>query len=394
VGWSIEKEKFMRSVKWLDQLKLRASYGISGNDKIGDYHSLALWVPSGRTINPETGQNVITYSPAWNPNPDLKWEQTAEVNIGLDFAFLNQKISGSLEVYSKKTTDLLGQYSVAVPPNLATTTFANSGSLSNKGIELYLQAYLLNMKNFAWKSTLTVAHNQTKILDLGSYINGSVRHEGFVSGRGTVGDEYYVTGIMAGQDIGAFYLPTYVGLLNGLFVYKSTTGGFTTDVSKAERTVIANPAPKVELGWSNSLTVFKRWTLDFSFRAWLGNHMYNATRMFFDDPNLLPSLNAVPSALDWAAQGRISSASIADLYVENASFLKLDFISLSYDFNVSKIKWISKFNLFFAANNVLTITGYKGVDPETNITGLAFGIDQYNVYPKTRSYTVGLKATF
>jgi iron complex outermembrane receptor protein len=116
--------------------------------------------------------------------------------------------------------------------------------------------------------------------------------------------------------------------------------------------------------------------------------------MFFDDPNLLPSLNAVPSALDWAAQGRISSASIADLYVENASFLKLDFISLSYDFNVSKIKWISKFNLFFAANNVLTITGYKGVDPETNITGLAFGIDQYNVYPKTRSYTVGLKATF
>jgi iron complex outermembrane receptor protein len=158
--------------------------------------------------------------------------------------------------------------------------------------------------------------------------------------------------------------------------------------------VIANPAPKVELGWSNSLTVFKRWTLDFSFRAWLGNHMYNATRMFFDDPNLLPSLNAVPSALDWAAQGRISSASIADLYVENASFLKLDFISLSYDFNVSKIKWISKFNLFFAANNVLTITGYKGVDPETNITGLAFGIDQYNVYPKTRSYTVGLKATF
>jgi TonB-linked SusC/RagA family outer membrane protein len=394
VGWSIDKEKFMRSAKWLDQLKLRASYGISGNDKIGDYHSMALWVPSGRTINPETGTNVITYSPAWNPNPDLKWEQTSEVNIGLDFAVLNQKLSGSLEVYSKKTTDLLGQYSVAVPPNLATTTFANSGSLSNKGIELYLQAYVLNLKNFAWKTTLTVAHNETKILDLGSYVNGSVRKEGFVSGRGTVGDEYYVTGIQAGQDIGAFYLPTYVGLIDGLFVYKSTTGGYTTDLTKAQRTVIATPTPKVELGWSNDLTILKRWTLDFSFRAWLGNHMYNATRMFFDSPSILPSLNAVPQALDWADQGRISSASIADIYVENASFLKLDFISLSYDFNVSKIKWLSKFSLFLAANNVFTITGYSGVDPETNIVGLSFGIDQYNVYPKTRSYTLGLKATF
>ena len=116
--------------------------------------------------------------------------------------------------------------------------------------------------------------------------------------------------------------------------------------------------------------------------------------MFFDSPSILPSLNAVPSALDWYAQGRTSGASIADIYVENASFVKLDYISVSYDFNVSKIKWISKFNLFVAANNVFTITKYTGVDPETNITGLSFGIDQYNVYPKTRSFTVGLKATF
>ncbi len=394
IGWSLDKEKFMRSVKWLDQLKLRASYGVSGNDKIGDYHSLVLWEPSGRTINPESGQEVITYSPAWNANPNLKWEETSEINLGLDFAFLNQKISGSIDVYSKKTKDLLGQYSVPVPPNLAQTTFANSGSLTNKGIELFLQAYLLNLRNLNWKTSLTVAHNQTKITDLGTYVNGSLRKEGYISGRGMVGDEYYVTGIMVGQDIGAFYLPTYAGLKDGAFVYESVSGGYTTDLTKAKRTVIATPAPKVELGWSNTLTAFKRWTLDFSFRAWLGNHMYNATKMFFDSPSILPSLNAVPSAIDWYNQGRTSGASIADIYVENASFVKLDYISLSYDFNVSKIKWISKFSLFLSANNVFTITSYTGVDPETNITGLSFGIDQYNVYPKTRSYTIGLKATF
>jgi iron complex outermembrane receptor protein len=122
--------------------------------------------------------------------------------------------------------------------------------------------------------------------------------------------------------------------------------------------------------------------------------VYNATEMFFDNPANLPSLNALPEAIDWYDQGRTATASIADIYVEDASFLKLDYISISYDFNVSRLDWVKKFSLFFAANNVLTITGYSGVDPETKIDGLAFGIDQYNVYPKTRAYTFGLKAGF
>ncbi|MCX6243218.1 MAG: SusC/RagA family TonB-linked outer membrane protein [Bacteroidetes bacterium] len=394
IGWSMEKENFMKSLKWLDQLKIRGSYGVSGNDKIGNYRSLVLWEPSGRSINPETGQYVITYSPAWNANPNLKWEETTEYNIGLDFAVLNQRLSGTIELYSKRTTDLLGEYQVPVPPNLSQTTFANSGSLTNKGIEVTLQAYILSMKNLTWKSTLTLAHNQTKITDLGAYVDTSLRKMGYISARGLVGDQYYVTGIMVGQDIGAFYLPKYVGLKNGQFVYESNSGGYTTNLSEAKRTVIATPTPKLEIGWSNTFTIYKRWTVDFSFRAWLGNHIYNATRMLFDSPNILPDLNAVPEAIDWYAQGRTSGASIADIYVENASFVKLDFLQISYDFNVSKIKWINKFNLFIAANNVFTITGYKGVDPETNINGLSFGIDQYNVYPKTRSYTIGLKATF
>jgi iron complex outermembrane receptor protein len=126
----------------------------------------------------------------------------------------------------------------------------------------------------------------------------------------------------------------------------------------------------------------------------LGNHVYNATEMFFDNPGNLPSLNALPQAVDWYNQGRVSGASIADIYVENASFLKLDYISLSYDFNVSKITWLKKLSLYLSANNVFTITGYSGVDPETTVNGLSFGIDQYNVYPKTRAYTAGVKVNF
>jgi len=397
LGWSLDQEKWLSDVKWLSQLKLRASYGIAGNQEIGEYHSMLTWVPTGKAINAETGKEVITFSTLWNANPDLKWEQTSEVNGGIDFGFFNSRLSGSIEVYYKVTKDLLGQYVVPKPPNIAPITFANSGSMSNTGIELFLQAYPVSNKIFSWKTSLTASHNKTLVLDLGSFFQAEdqVRREGYISGRGMVGESNYVTGIMVGEEIGSFYLPTYAALNDeGKFIYASNTGGYTLDLSDAKRTIVGTAAPKVELGWSNLLTLGKHLSLDFSFRAWIGNYVYNATQMFFDNPGNLLSLNAVPEAIDWYDQGRTSGPSILDIYVENASFLKLDYISLAYDFNVAKISWLKKLSIYVSANNVLTITGYSGVDPETTVYGLSFGIDQYNVYPKTRAYTAGLKVTF
>jgi len=396
VGWNIHGEDFMENVSWLDQLKLRASWGIAGNQEIGEYRSLVAWETSGKAINPETGQEVVTFQPAWNANPDLKWEETAEINIGVDFAFFNSKLSGSLDVYQKTTSDLLGEYDVPVPPNLARKTYANSGKLENKGIELFLQAYVIDKKNFKWKTSLNVSHNKSKMLDLGEYFNeeDGVRKEGQISGRGMVGEEYYVTGIIVGEEIGAFYLPTFVTIKDGKFIYESNTGGFTDKLTDAKRQIVGSAAPDVELGWSNSINFFKNWTFDFAFRAMIGNDVYNATQMFFDYPGNLPSLNAVPEAIDWYEQDRETGATIADFYVEDASFLRLDFVSLGYDFNMSNVKWVQKFRLYIASNNLFTVTGYSGIDPETSIDGLAFGIDQYNVYPKTRTLTFGLNVTF
>lgn len=397
IGWNIDQEEFLKKLKNVNQLKLRASYGISGNQEIGEYRSIVVWEASGKAVNPETGQEVITFKPAWNANPNLKWEETSELNFGLDYGFFKNKVSGSLEIYKKTTTDLLGEYSVPVPPNLAQKTFANSGSLENNGIELFIQLYPVDKKNFDWKTSFTIAHNKTKILDLGKYFNelDGVRKEGYVSGRGMVGEEYYLTGIMVNEEVGAFYLPTYVTLKDGKFIYVSKTGGFTDVLSDAKRTVIGTAAPKLEIGWSNSLTLYKRWNVAFAFRSMIGNYVYNATAMFFDNPGNLPSLNALPEAVDWYNKGRISGSSIANIYVENASFVKLDFISVSYDVNISKYtNLISKLNLFVSANNLLTITGYSGIDPETKMNGLSFGIDQYNVYPKTRSFSAGLKVNF
>jgi iron complex outermembrane receptor protein len=396
IGWNIHSEEFMRNADWLDQLKLRLSYGVSGNQEIGEYRSLVVWQPAGTAINPETGQQVVSFEPAWNANPDLKWEETSEINLGIDFSFIQGRISGTFEIYQKKTSDLLGEYDVPVPPNLAQRTWANSGELENKGVELYIQGFILSNSNWSYKMGLNLAHNKTIINDLGEFFNeeDGVRKEGYISGRGLVGEEYYTIGMMEGEAIGAFYLPTFVALQNGEFVYESNTGGFTTDLTQAKRTIIGYGTPDLEIGWSNFITFRKNWHLDFSFRAMIGNDVYNATEMFFDDPGLLQSLNASPSALDWYDQGRTTAATLADFYVEDASFFRLDYISLSYDVKFGENHNVFKgLTIFAASNNLFTITGYSGIDPETRIDGLSFGIDQYNVYPKTRTFTLGIRGT-
>lgn len=394
-GWNIDKESFLKNTEWVNQLKLRASYGVSGNQEIGEYRSMVVWTPSGKATNPETGKKVVTFSPAWNANPDLKWEQTAEVNIGIDFGLFNNKLSGSLEIYQKNTTDLLGEYSVPVPPNLAPKTYLNSGELENKGIELFVQVYPVSKKNLVWKTSFNISHNKTVIISLGEYFNevDGVRKEGYISGRGMVGDGSYLIGMMEGQPIGAFYLPTYVTLKDGEFIYKSKGGGFTNDITEAQRSIVGNATPDFELGWSNSITLYKNWNIDFSFRAMIGNDVYNATQMFFDNPKNLPFLNGNQAAVEWYNQGRTSGANLADFYLEDASFVRLDYLAVSYNFKFKKTKMVKDLTVFASSNNLFTITGYSGIDPETTINGLSYGIDQYNVYPKTRTFTFGIRGT-
>jgi TonB-dependent starch-binding outer membrane protein SusC len=393
IGWDIHKESFM-NISWIDQLKLRLSYGTSGNQEIGEYRSQLVFQNSGLTVDPETGNDVVTFVNPWNANPDLKWEETTEYNFGIDYAVFKSRINGSLEIYYKRTTDLLGLYSVPKPPNLSDRTYANSGELESYGIELFVQSFIYDRRNFKWKSMLNLSHNTTKILDLGEYFeDGSVRKEGWISGRGMVGEEYYVTGIMEGEELGSFYLPTYVTMLNGVFVFESEAGGYTDKLSEAKRTIVGTAAPDLEIGWSNTFTLYRNWDLDINFRSMIGNDVYNATEMFFDNPDL-PSLNASPTALDWEEKGRVTGPTVLDIYVEDGSFVRLDYLALGYNFSSKKIKPISNLKIYIAANNLFTITGYSGIDPETSVNGVSFGIDQYNVYPKTRTFSFGINATF
>lgn len=392
-SWNIQDEAFLSNVTWIDQLKLRASWGISGNQEIGIGNSQLSWVSQGLATNPETGEQVVSFGAARNENPDLKWEKTAEINLGIDFAFFKSKLSGSLEVYDKQTSDLLYAQNVPVPPNLARTTFSNIGAVSNQGIELYLQAFVIDNSNFSYKTSVTVAKNKSEWKELGEF-GAEGRNDGYISGRGAVGEGYYTVRNQVGHEVSEFYVPEIVSIQDGLFIYRSQSGGYTTQMADAKRTFVGSPNPDIELGWSNNFKFYKNWTLDFSLRSMIGHQKYNATKSFLDSPFDLPDLNAMEDALDWYDEGRTSTAVVASEYVEDATFVKLDYISLGYNFNLDKVSWLKKVKLYVAANNVFTITGYSGADPEIYYSNLAYGIDQYNVYPNTRSFTFGINATF
>ncbi|MGM0376817.1 MAG: TonB-dependent receptor domain-containing protein, partial [Bacteroidota bacterium] len=338
----------------------------------------------------------IVYTAAKVANPELQWEQTSEINLGLDFAMFNSRLSGSVEAYKKNTTDLLGDYSVPMPPNPAPTIWANTGEVENKGIELNMQYFAVDMPELQWKTSLTASHNQQELLDLGEYAPGDgVRKEGWISGRGLIGQSNWVTGIMEGEAIGSFYVPEYVGLAeDGSMLYRTASGGVTDEISDAQRKIAGSALPSVELGWSNNFTIYDNWTLDFSFRSLIGNDVFNATQMLFDYPGDLPNRNVVPEAKEWYQAGRSSGPAVSDLYVEDASFIRLDYLSLGYNLNTDRIDWLKGLQFSLSGNNLFTLTGYTGLDPETNVDGLAFGIDQYNTYPKTRSISFGVSANF
>ncbi len=394
VSWNMQDENFLKNTTWLDQLKLRASYGISGNQAFGSGYSQVSYIPTGLATNPETGEQVITFEAARNDNPDLKWEKTAETNLGIDFAFLNSKISGSLEVYHKNTTDLLYPKAVSAEANLSNRTFANAGNIVNQGIELFLQAHIVNKTNFSYKTSITAAHNKSEWIELASNNEEGYENNGYLSGRGAIGDAFYIVRNQEGHEVSEYYLPEIVTIQNGQFIFRSKEGGYTDQLANAERSFVGSPNPDIELGWSNNMTFYKNWTLDFSFRSMIGHQKYNATRMFMDAPFDLPDLNVVEDALDWAAQGRETTAIVATEYMEDASFVKLDFVSIGYNFNVKSVNWLQAVKVFVVANNVFTLTNYSGADPEINYANLAYGWDQYNVYPNTRTITFGLNATF
>ncbi|MEA1897621.1 MAG: SusC/RagA family TonB-linked outer membrane protein [Bacteroidota bacterium] len=398
LAWNLKRESFLENVSVLEQLKLRLGFGLSGNQEIGNYNDIVAAVPSGPTINPETGEDAILFQMSHNANPDLKWEENSELNIGVDFGFFSNRLSGSLEYYNKTTYDLIAPYAVPVPPNSVPTTWANAGKISNQGFEAFIQGFIFNERNFDWKSSIVFSTNKQKVISLSNddyeWTEGD-KKQGWLSGRGLVGDENWTQLVEEGYELGTYYMPEYAGLSSdGKFLFYTEAGGVTRNVADAERRVVGHALPDFELGWSNYFTLYKNFDISFVLRAVVGSDVLNVTRMVFANPTVLPSLNGLAEVLDEVERGVDDFPKVNSYYLEDGSFLKLDNLTVGYNFDITTIDWLQKLRVYVVGNNLLTLTRYTGIDPEISYNGLSFGLDQYNTYPKVRSFTMGVNVTF
>lgn len=398
IGWNIKAEPFLSNVDAISQLKLRAGYGLAGNQEIDSYLDIMTAVVKGTTINPETGEPAIEFGRSHNSNPDLRWEENSELNIGLDYGVLNNRISGSIEYYDKTTSDLLAPYSVPVPPNAEGTTWANVGTIRNRGLEFNVQAFIVDKTNLNWKTSAVFSTNRQTVESLSDRGNGYLwtpRKEGWLSGRGLVGDQNWTQIVAPGYELGTFYMPEYAGLsADGKFLFYTAAGGVTRYLESAERRVVGHALPDFEIGWSNYFTFYKNFDFSFSIRAVVGFDVLNVTRMVFANPSVVPQLNGLTEVIDEMERGLTDFPKVNSYYLEDGTFVRLDNVTLGYNFNTSKINWLRRLRVYFTSNNLLTLTKYSGIDPEITYDGLSFGLDQYNVYPKTRTFTFGVNATF
>uniref|UniRef100_F4CDN0 TonB-dependent receptor plug n=1 Tax=Sphingobacterium sp. (strain 21) TaxID=743722 RepID=F4CDN0_SPHS2 len=401
-GWRLSKENFLNEVSWLDDLKLRAGWGIVGNDNVGEY---AYWgrvasdanYPFGGVISPGTRPSTLQ-------NDNLKWEETKQTNIGLDISVFNARLNFSADAYLKKTSDLL----LNVPVPRATGfdyVLQNAGALENKGLE-----FQVNSRNLAgalkWETDLNISLNRNKVSDLaGTTIFGAN-----ISGRG---DLSYTT---VGNPIGMFYGYVFTGVdpQTGDALYLRNDGTSSNNPSPDDRRIIGNPNPDFIYGLTNTFG-YKNFGFSIFLQGSQGNDIYNGTRV--ETEGMIDAKNQTTAVLDrWTSPGQLTNVPRAvpdntnnsrnsTRFVENGSYLRVKSVTLSYNLPetlLSRLK-LSNVKVYVTGENLFTVTNYKGFDPEVNAftntndatqnKNTFVGID-YGTYPQTRNLIFGLNVSF
>ena len=400
VAWRIINEKFMEGThSWLDNLKLRVGYGITGNQNgVDPYKSLSVLSSAGASYyDAATGTWKNSYVQAQNANPDLKWESTAQFNVGIDFGFLN-RINGSLEFYHKKTSDLLWTYPVPQPPYLVGTMLANVGDMVNKGVELTLGANIVRTKDFSLSANASLAYNKQEITKLS---NSQYQAVGLQAGslhniRGLSG--VYSQVIEEGYAAGEFYGYVCQGIdENGNYILKQGEDG------QPVKEHLGSAMPKWNLGLSINMA-YKDFDLTLAGYGMFGHKILNATKMELYDSTRLPAQNTLD---DFLTSGVKQGAIFSDYFLESGNFFRMQTVTLGYNVPGVKKIGLNKVRFYLTAENLFTITSYSGMDPEVYIPDNVLsgpGIDRLIIdngtsegstySPRPRTFSLGVNVTF
>ena len=395
-GWTISKENFMKNVKALSLLKIRAGYGVTGTEPSSSYMSLNSISLDGYGYY--KGEWINLLKPSGNPNPDLRWEKKKEFNAGLDFGFLDNRIYGSIDYYRRTTSDLIWSYSVPKPPYVSDYITANAGTIRNTGVEASLNIIPVQTKDFNWLSTINFSTNKNKLVSLSNdeFIAGSY----FDTNTLIAPIQQASHRIEEGQPIGNFYGYKSVGVDdNGHWLVESANGSTISlaDATAEDKKVIGNGLPKWYLSFNNTFS-YKNFDLSVTMRGAFDYKILNLPKMYLGSPNALGTGNVLSSAFDKVMDGHAlaydQELAYVSYYLEDGDYWKIDNVTFGYTPNLSRLKWLKKLRLYVSISNLATITGYSGIDPEVNASGLAPGIDDLSRYPSARTYTLGINLTF
>ena len=404
-AWRIGEEEFVRNLGIFSDLKLRVGYGVSGNSLGFDAYSArrTYGVSGWFQFTDENGvtSNKHTLAATNNANADLKWERTGMFNIGLDFGFFDSRLTGTIEYYDKRTSDLIYYYPVSTNRYPYGTMTANVGDISNRGIELTINAIPVQTEDWQWSTSLNLSHNRNRVEKLSNAMF-SVKYQDlgypWISGNTGVA----VQRLMEGCPIGQFYTYEFAGHdengISQFWVHDPATGKRTGEKTikstDTDRTKTGSAQPKLTLGWTNNVS-YKNWSLNLFFQGVFGNKIFNALRAQYNSVTLITKgKNVLREALTSQNYGDVNSQAPSDRYIENGSFLRLASATLSYDFG--KLHgWVDNLSIYATCNNIFTLTSYKGSDPEVSLGGLTPGVDwRKDYYPHTRTFMVGMKVSF
>ncbi len=398
-GWRLSEESFIQDYAFINDLKFRVGFGVTGIAPSSPYQSLTTYRYTGNF--PVTGSWVQGLVPGQNPNPDLKWERKEEWNVGMDFSFFDYRLAGTLDVYRRETKDMLYDYDVPVPPFLYGNMLANVGHMRNEGIEASLTYDVYRTADFRWRTSTNFSTNRNELVSLSNEVYEA--DECFM--RGHTGEPIQISThrVCIGGPIGNMYGFHSVGISpDGEWIITDSLGQnemLYGEGTSDDRMIIGNGVPDFYLAWNNSVR-WKSFDLNVNMRGAFGHQILNFGRLYYENLNNT-QYNMLQSAFDKVYGDALLDYPLVyvDYYVEDGDYWKIDNATLGYTFDAQSLpgflsQSVESLRVYLAGRNLLTLTGYKGLDPEVQTTGLSPGMDHRDQYPTTRTFTLGMNLVF
>ena len=386
-GWRLSNEEFLNDVDWIDDLKLRVAYGVTGNEGFSANYAARMYGSDTRWLMP-TGNWAMSYGATTNLNEDLGWEEKHEWNVGVDFSVLDNRLYGKLDFYRRNIEGLIYSVEVPQPPNTESSMYKNIGTMNNRGWELELGADIVRGRDLSYNTSLNLTHNRTFIGSLWgdqTYING-----GYINNW-----VEYAHRIEENVEVGSYFMYRYAGVEDGrLQIYdKDDNVIFSDDGTVDDRVYQKNFTPTIMAGWTHNLG-YKNWDFNMTLTSWIDFDIYNAIELEYGLRNVAQG-NMLYDAIN--KNGHITGRpSPSDYFLYDGTFLKIQNLSLGYTLPMrNHTDLLNSVRFYFTGDNVYTFTNYPGLNPEVDITGWDAGIERKgSIYPQTRTFTFGLQLNF